>query len=255
MSEIHPSTTHRKAKIDQLDIFGETVETAALARVLSTLCAKSSPYRLEECTVRVRQSMKKSGHAYGKYHIVILYDSLPSSRSAKLLEVFYELRFSLEWLGPVVIIACPNTIKEIRSVDLFRMTCDDQCPVPQKCIPSPLRLCSLLNALGGLDGYGRFAWRQIQQGIHDKDLIRQARQLGRQLAADMGAGRELATAMNELRDLLRANDGALVKFMQYHVDLSLVERALSEQHRHQSSTEMRQGAEELLRATNRLPLL
>ena len=199
--------------------------------------------------------MDKYGQACGKNHIVILYDSRPSSQSAKLLEVFYELRFSLEWLGPVVIIACPNTIKEIRSVDLFRMTCDDQGPVPQKCIPSPLRLCSLLNVLGGLDGYGRFAWRQIQQGIRDKDLIRQAHQLAKQLAAGMDNGSEFAPAMSELRDLLRANNGALLKFMQYHVDLSMVERTLSEQGRHLSSTDMRQGAEELLRATNRLPLL
>lgn len=223
--------------------------------MLSTLCGPSNGHSLSGCVPRIGQLIKAGGSDSGKSHIVILYESQWSSRTARLLAVFYELRFSLGWLGPVLIVACPDAIKEIESADLFRMTGNGQGPVPQKCIPSPLYLGAFLDVLGDLDEYGRFAWRKIEQAIHDKDLIRQAHQLGERLTADMSDGREPTLAMTKLRDLLRANNGALLKFMQYHVDLSMVDRAVSGAGRHQSSDGIRQGAEELLRAVKRLPRL
>lgn len=243
------------AATGRIDVFGDTVEAIALAQVLSTLCGQANAHDLSECVALIAQSMKAGGSDLGKSQIIILYNSQWLSRSARLLDVFYELRFSLGWLGPVAIVARPEAIKEVESADLFRMSRTDQGPVPQKCIPSPLCLASLLGALANLDGYGRFAWRQIQQGIHDKDLIRQAHQLAERLTADMNAGRDFTPAMRELRDLLRAGSGALLKFMQYHVDLGMVDRALSGPGRRRSSCEIRQGAEELLRATDRLPQL
>ena len=139
----------------RISVFGDTVESCALARVLSILCGPAGFYDLSECITHISKLLKAGRANSGNGGTMILHDSRRLSRPTHLIDILYELRFSVGWLGPLLVLACPEGIEEVESTELFRMSGDDDGPVPQRCVASSLPLGVLLTALSMLDGYDR----------------------------------------------------------------------------------------------------
>lgn len=208
-------------------VFGVAVESNAIASVLSLLCGPTGCYDLSEVLRYASKSLKAGRASSGNNETFILHDTRRYARPTLLIDTLYELRFSFGWLGPVLVVACPEAVNEIENTDLFRMSGDDHGPVPQMCLSFPLLLGALLNALGNLDGYGRFAWKRVRECVRDKDLIPPAHELGKQLTACIDVVRDMRRPLEQLRELLIERDGALQRFMPGHGHKAAIDRLLS----------------------------
>lgn len=211
----------------RLMVFGDTLESRALATVLSLVSGSTCLRNLSETVECVSKSVKAGRASSGKDGTIILHDSRRFTRPTRLIAILYELRHSVEWLGPVLLVTCPEGVMEIKKTDLFILSGDDHVPVPQKCLSSPLLLGALLTALGNLDGYGRFAWRSVKEGVRDKDLIPPAQELGKHLTACIDGVRDMRTPLEQLRELLVERNGALQRFLPGHAHPASIDRLLS----------------------------
>lgn len=211
----------------RLTVFGDKLESRALATVLSLISGPTCFRDFSEAVEYVSKSPKAGRASSGNDGTMILHASRRFLRPTRLIDTLYELRFAVGWLGPVLVVACPEGIEEIESTDLFRMSGDDDGPVPQRCVATPLSLGVLLTALSMLDGYGRFAWKRVVQCVRDKDLIPPAHELGKQLTACIDGVHDMRQPLEQLRRLLLERDGALLRFLPGHGHIAAVDRLLA----------------------------
>ena len=219
-NEIDRENGHR------LMVFGDTLESRALAAVLSLVGGPTSFRALSEAAEYITKSANIRPAIFGNKATVILHDSRRYARPTRLIDTLYELRFSIGWLGPVLIVTCTEGVNEIERTDLFRMSGNDNGPAPQRCLSSPFLLGALLNALGNMDGYGRFAWRRVKECVRDKDLIPPAHKLSKQLTACIGDALDMRQPLEQLRELLHERDGALLRFIPGHGHIGMIDRLL-----------------------------